>query len=362
MESVEVARRTGENRFIVQVTLNVHRQGVGRFVAAGAGFLQGFHDDPIEVATKEVDQSRRVGVVAARGRREVRTQHRAQPCRGTLRFFLANGLAHFVQAGRHEFLGIEWCLTGEQFVEQNAQRVNVTARVNIQPAHLGLFRTHVGRCADKLLEGGKERLIGQSSLGGFGDAKVNDLGYRHAVVQGDEDIRGFDVAMDDALLVSMLDGVADLDEQLDPVVGGKLVLVAILGDLDAPHQFHDKIRPARLRRAGVKDSGDVGMIHEGEGLTLGLETGDDALGIHAELDDLEGDASADRFVLLSHIDHATAPFADLLEDLVAADLIARSLGYGQHSCGQNEGFAGGGRGRLIASTRWRSVSSFPTRL
>ena len=52
LETVEVARRTGEDRFIAQVTLNVHRQAVGRFVAARAVFLQGFHHDPVEVPSQ----------------------------------------------------------------------------------------------------------------------------------------------------------------------------------------------------------------------------------------------------------------------------------------------------------------------
>ena len=42
--------------------------------------------------------------------------------------------------------------------------------------------------------------------GGFGDAEVNDLGQRHAVVQGDEDVGGFDVAVNDAFLMRVLDG------------------------------------------------------------------------------------------------------------------------------------------------------------
>jgi hypothetical protein len=36
------------------------------------------------------------------------------------------------------------------------------------------------------------------------------LGTGHAVVEGDEDVRGLDVAVDDALLVGVLDGLADL--------------------------------------------------------------------------------------------------------------------------------------------------------
>jgi phage tail sheath gpL-like len=38
-----------------------------------------------------------------------------------------------------------------------------------------------------------------------------------------------------------------------------------------------------------------------------------------ELDDLEGDAAADRLLLLGHVDDAAAALADLLQQLVAAD-------------------------------------------
>ena len=55
---------------------------------------------------------------------------------------------------------------------------------------------------------------------GFGDAEVDDLGHRHAVVQGDQDVGGLDVAVDDALLMRVLDGLADLDEQPQALLGG----------------------------------------------------------------------------------------------------------------------------------------------
>jgi len=39
----------------------------------------------------------------------------------------------------------------------------------------------------------------------------------------------------------MLDGRADLDEQIEPVLGGQVVLVAVIGDdADAADQFHDE--------------------------------------------------------------------------------------------------------------------------
>ena len=41
------------------------------------------------------------------------------------------------------------------------------------------------------------------------------FGHRLAVVEGDQDVRRLDVAVDDALLVRVLDRLADRDEQLE---------------------------------------------------------------------------------------------------------------------------------------------------
>ena len=51
----------------------------------------------------------------------------------------------------------------------------------------------------------------------LGDAEVDHLRHRPAVLHGDQDVRRLDVAVDDALLVGVLDRLADLDEQLQPL-------------------------------------------------------------------------------------------------------------------------------------------------
>ena len=51
------------------------------------------------------------------------------------------------------------------------------------------------------------------------------------------------------------------------------------------------------------------MIHQRHGLPLGLEAGDDLVGVHARLDDLERDLAADRLDLLGDEDQAEAAFA-----------------------------------------------------
>ena len=81
-----------------------------------------------------------------------------------------------------------------------------------------------------------------------------------------------------------------------------MVLVAIIGDADPAHQFHHKVGPARFRRPCVQHLGDVGMVHQRQGLPLRLEPGYHLPGVHAQLDDLESHPAFDRLLLLGHID------------------------------------------------------------
>jgi len=47
--------------------------------------------------------------------------------------------------------------------------------------------------------------------------------------------------MDDPLLVRVLDGVADLDKKFEAILGGKIVLIAVVCDRNPSNQFHDKV-------------------------------------------------------------------------------------------------------------------------
>src|SRR5262245_22400103 len=85
-------------------------------------------------------------------------------------------------------------------------------------------------------EAGHQRLVGQGLPGRLGDAEVDHLGHRLAVVRRDEDIGGLYVAVDDALLMSVLHRLADGDEQLQPLPGRQVVVVAEAGDRPPPDQ------------------------------------------------------------------------------------------------------------------------------
>ena len=81
-----------------------------------------------------------------------------------------------------------------------------------------------------------------------------------------------------------------------------------------------------LGRPGVEHFGDVRMVHHGQRLPFGLETCHDLFGVHAQLDDLERNATAHRLLLLGDIDHAATAFPDFLAKLVPADDGARAFG------------------------------------
>ena len=56
----------------------------------------------------------------------------------------------------------------------------------------------------------KTAVVGQAVPGRLGDAEVDDLRHRLAVVDRDEDVRRLEVAVNDAFLVGVLHRLADL--------------------------------------------------------------------------------------------------------------------------------------------------------
>ena len=89
-----------------------------------------------------------------------------------------------------------------------------------------------------------------------------------------------------------------------------------------------------------------------QGLSLGFEAGDDLLGVHARLDDLQSDLAAHRLDLFGHVDDAEAAFADLLQQLVGSDLRTGLLGDGR----QPSVFSSFRRSRKLSLCRWASSS------
>ena len=122
--------------------------------------------------------------------------------------------------------------------------------------------------------------------------------------------------MDDPFLVGVLHGMTNRLEQLQPFSRRKFLAVAEFGDGLALHQLHHEERPAEECHARIEDSGDIGVIHHGQGLLLGVEPGQHLLRVHPELDELDGHLPADRVRLLGNEHGPHAAFADFPEQLV----------------------------------------------
>jgi hypothetical protein len=92
---------------------------------------------------------------------------------------------------------------------------------------------------------GENCFVRQALRHGLGDPEVDDLDDRRALWIADHDIRRFDVAMNDAFLVRVLNGVTNLDEKIEALARAQIVFVAVIGDALALHQFHDEKKGAR---------------------------------------------------------------------------------------------------------------------
>jgi hypothetical protein len=176
-------------------------------------------------------------------------------------------------------------------------------------------------------ECGEECFVGQLLVGRcFGNSKIDHHGQRRAFQRlRHEDIGRLYVAMNDSLLVRVLNGLANVNEKIQSILSGKCILIAVFRDFDSTDEFHYEIRPARSGRPGVEHFGDVRMIHEGQRLSFRFKTRNDTLGVHARLDDLERHPPAERLFLFRHEDDPAAALADLLEQFVTPDVIAGFL-------------------------------------
>ena len=104
---------------------------------------------------------------------------------------------------------------------------------------------------------------------------------------GDQDVARLEITVDHALLMRVLDTIADASEQIEPLLEAQLLLVAVVGEGNAADQFHHEVGATVVGGPGIEDLRDRGVIHDRQGLPLGLEATDDPLGVHACLDDLD---------------------------------------------------------------------------
>ena len=143
---------------------------------------------------------------------------------------------------------------------------------------LGLLGAHVLGRADHGAEAGHERLLGQLRPGGLGHAEVDDLGHRLVVVEGDQDVTGlmsrWMIPFWWACWIAWQTGTNSSSRCRG--VSRRSSQNVVMG-MPLTSSMTKKGRPT-VGGAGVEDPGDVGVVHHGQGLALGLEAGEDGCG------------------------------------------------------------------------------------
>src|SRR5271169_1076420 len=179
---------------------------------------------------------------------------------------------HFIERFLLPLLGIEWERAGQQLVEHHTQRVNVGTRVQVMNARIGLLRAHVSRRSDEATRLCEYSLAGRLRPDHFRQTEVNDPRRRFAIHFDHQYVGRLQVAVDDGLLVRVQHAIANFYEEFQTLADFQLMLVAVGGDRKALYVLHHKVRLAVGSGAGVEDFGDRWMVHDSEGLELGLKS------------------------------------------------------------------------------------------
>src|SRR5579883_757612 len=200
---------------------------------------------------------------------------------------------------------------GQQLVQNHPERVDIAGGRYRLPPHL-LGTRIFGR------EGVHERgFHARGRTHDFGNAEIQQFGH---AVRRDQNIARLQVAMNDQVLMSIVDRRTDGSEQLQAAGDVERVLVAMSINGRALYQLHDNVGNAIVGGATIQQASNVRVVETGQDLALIAKALPDEVRIeppahHLDRDlAVEGAVGPDRAVNLPH----TAA-ANLAKDLVGAD-------------------------------------------
>ena len=146
-------------------------------------------------------------------------------------------------------VGFERQLTGEDFIQHQAERVNIALDGDLFTGQL--LRRHVGRSA--VADFGTFDFSGQPG--------ESEIGEEHLAAAIQHDVRGLQVAVEDALLVRGGEPGAEFARDFEGLIGGQPANPAEQGaEVFAIHVLHGE-EILTLQLAEVIDAADVGMGH-----------------------------------------------------------------------------------------------------
>ena len=152
----------------------------------------------------------------------------------------------------------------------------------------------------------RQAQVGRCQVPQLGQAKVGNF---HAALPVEEDVLGLDVAMYDALVVSVLEGVAHLCHDADIWSSLSGTGLHQLPQVLAGHELHHEVaEPSGL--AKVVDSDDIRVIEPGQGTRLAAEAlGESRVASNFWRQHLDGHQAVERG-LPRPVDRSHAPLSE----------------------------------------------------
>src|SRR5665213_1795019 len=212
-------------------------------------------------------------------------------------------------------------LSGEQLVEHGAEGVDVGGGGDGEATDLlgaGVAGGEGAACAGGWIV--PVLVLFRVSADQLGDAEVEQLG---GGIGGDKDVGGLQIAVDDEVAVGVGDGFEDVQEEVAAGLDAEGILAAEDVDGAAFYILHGEEGDAVGGGPAVEQAGNIRVIQICEDLALVAEAAQDFLGVHAALDDFEGDL-LDVFLVVAEgeIDGAHAAAAYLADDAIGAEALA----------------------------------------
>ena len=156
-------------------------------------------------------------------------------------------------------------LAGEHFIKDHPERINIRAVVHLAGV-FDLLRGHVGHGAEACTAEGQAEFLA-AGLTQLGDTEISDF---HAAPGVEEEILRLDIAVEDALAVGVLEGLADSGDDFQRLFRGEAFCPHGLAQIHAIDVFHEQEIPAALL-AEIVHGDDVRMIQLRERPGLAVE-------------------------------------------------------------------------------------------
>ena len=151
-----------------------------------------------------------------------------------------------------------------------------------------------------------------------------EVGNFHSAIGQQDDIRRFDVAVDHALPMRIIERIEELRHDPDDVSGAEaFVALEVVLELAAVDEFHRDV-PDAFFLAEIVDRHDVRMRQSAGRLRFAAKSCNDGFGVFAgELvgaNRLQRDASLDERIV-AFIDNAHRPATEFAPNLILAELV-----------------------------------------